>query len=486
MEQCVESVKSTFKSEGPDLEELERCLLELKSSFSEKKKSEMKKLYSQFLKYGEYFPFIKNTKGLYTEYLHSSIEVLEEIENIILLLDKNYREHFSHQVLVLLLGNYIYSACSEDWISAMAVQQARSLLNILQRSQILEEIPESLHGGMQRYSQRELKNPQIVFSLWLLTALFHDLGYSVLNLDNRINSTIKPIYDKLSIGYKIKPFRIIPTKYTERQKGSFFASVEKLFDKDSAMKLNNIFKQMEKEKDDHGFFGSILSHPPELIKFIRRDIRKIRKQLFSKEATVLHFITLFHTKSGMLDAHLPSSLRKEFHDSFDQLFRNLLFLQLSIAISLHNKGYLFFLSPIQQLLVLSDNLPTREIGSSTGSGLRALNLDYDADQKIFFIEIIYEEISCCIPSWENLKRKFDFREDDGKKTIKTATRKTGQDPDELVCELRQKNCTGKMISTSISIVAETSKRKNECMCVFICGKCGSISFSTSKCASCGT
>ncbi|MHA1380575.1 MAG: hypothetical protein ACTSRG_19585 [Candidatus Helarchaeota archaeon] len=183
---------------------------------------------------------IKDLIEIYFSRLPNSYEFLKswnEYENILLYtIELNYRDHFLHQFYVFLLGCYIFKKI------------------ILAGYRLPFSIP-----------QKKFAN------LWLITSIFHDLGYPTQKVV-LLNQRLLDIYFKNIDGVKIPEIELNFEENKEKafldylklfsygyQKGeSFFYEIDESFDRNS-LNSNHIYELFVNfyKKREHGIMGGL-------------------------------------------------------------------------------------------------------------------------------------------------------------------------------------------------------------------------------------
>jgi flagella basal body P-ring formation protein FlgA len=357
---------------------------------NEKKLEKIMDFYFKFHRISNFFSYF-NVPQQKAEAL---LNVLKQLQQILFQIPR-YRDHLLHQFRVYLLGCYILQENQDFFVEQLSMKFSKILAREINKEDKAhrELIKESLFYGL-------IKNHELYLDTWAIVGLCHDLGYSVEGF-HRILKRLCEIYKSLVHEFEIEEsVMLTPTTETSIQIQCFSDCIKFLFTNDVATILQNFIHFLE-ENRDHGIWCAFLLTPHDLAENIRNSVARLRERFES--ATLWDLVSDFYLsqKSFVALDIIP-----------------LICVEALIAISFHNKQFLFRLSPLAAILVISDTLQEWDrisFSSSKENFHRYLPiyLQFERENQIItFGADIYTGDNPPEDIYESISKDFDARKDE--------------------------------------------------------------------------
>lgn len=282
-------------------------------------------------------------------------KILKKMQNILFQISfpkGGYRDHIPHQLRVYLLGWYLFKALFPYWEEIFVSEFFREIDFLLKEKETdkkaLFEIAEIFKkielGELTERQEFEKK----IFDVWSVTALFHDIGYTIQGLPILTKGTEK-LYENVNSLISIKMNYKINKKSGFRKKIKFLRKTVKYIYGRKASKIVSMLQ----EEEDHGVWSAFFLTSEEMLKRTQLLAKKFLNQL--KNLTLWDYISFFYPpKYGQF--LLKQGVDMECLLLLPDLYTKYLYVSSLLAILLHNKPFFIFLSTFLTLLVISDTL----------------------------------------------------------------------------------------------------------------------------------
>lgn len=401
-----------------------------------------------------------------TKHLKESSRTLKNVEDVVISLNKDYREHFTHQLRVFLTGLCILSNDIDVWIDHTRSYEANLLSQVFTpyvhdattARAIIDEFSNQFVGY-------ELSDSSVLKEWWALTSLMHDMGYPPVNLQFLTNRKLSEMYGGLFAYYRFRELELIPREYFDRQMDEFMESIA--FAYPDVPELLAFLDSLRSESD-HGLIGAIVSFPRGILSDILRDIENIKDKFEKRPGFMLEIIAGFHVP--VLGAAIPKSTAAEYEE-MSRFFKSILYVQGLLCISLHNKPYFYFASPLLELLVLSDNL--QEWGRTEHFGLETVKMDKKGGAIEF--EFTYNDKESATCFYKKLAACFDYTKDGPFLTTGLFHDFTPERASEFMERIHSKFDNSLTIDFRFVVLHKEGSNLTSVGSLFICNKCGNAS-----------
>jgi len=288
---------------------------------------------SAFYRQIDFASFFVKYLNLPREKAEALLQVLRRLQSILFRVPR-YRDHLIHQFRVYLLGCYILQENLDFFVEQFANKYSCIINREINKD---EEHRKTIAELLLRAFSIRL---DLWFDAWALAALCHDLGYAIEGMDIIIKH-LAEIYKDLINEFEMKQSVEIlsPTTETSIQRNCLLLCIDLVFSSSAATELKQYVDNLSKIKD-HGIWCAFLNTPKQLAEKLQNAIIKFREM--SANLMLWDLVSEFYSVQGSFIA--PVTIAP------------LLCMEALIAIGFHNRQYLFRLSPLTALLVISDTL----------------------------------------------------------------------------------------------------------------------------------
>ena len=259
------------------------------------------------------------------------LSVLKKLQDLLFQLP-NQRDHLPHQLRAYLLGSYMLHTEMDFFAEQIPSRYAKLIAAMLKKEdkEHSSAILQSLRRGLDC-------NPQIIYDIWSLAGLCHDVGYSVQGV-SKIATDLCKIYGELIPELNMHMTQEISPDAVLRTQMESFENALRILYPGIGSELAK-YVGILKELTDHGVWSCFFISSEDLADRINENIERLKLKI--SRLTLWDLVSDFDLASG---------------ERFASDLLPVLYAEALIAIALHNRPHLLYLSPLLMLLVMSDTL----------------------------------------------------------------------------------------------------------------------------------